>query len=127
MTHKQIIAATIALAALGLSNSASAHPRLLQTSPPANATITAPSRIALRFSEKLIAPVSGGELVATAVTGHPNMSPTKIMLGSALANNGKTLVLSSKRPLAPGSYRLNWHVVSIDTHRVQGSLSFKVK
>jgi len=28
--------------------------------------------------------------------------------------------------LAPGSYSVTWHVLSVDTHKTQGSFSFNV-
>jgi copper resistance protein C len=37
----------------------------------------------------------------------------------------KQLVLAL-RPLAPGRYRVSWHVVSVDTHRTEGEFSFTV-
>jgi methionine-rich copper-binding protein CopC len=30
-------------------------------------------------------------------------------------------------PLAPGRYRVRWHVVSVDTHRTEGEYSFSVE
>jgi hypothetical protein len=29
-------------------------------------------------------------------------------------------------PLAPGRYRVRWHVVSVDTHRTEGEFGFEV-
>jgi methionine-rich copper-binding protein CopC len=31
------------------------------------------------------------------------------------------------RSLAPGTYRVAWHVVSVDTHRTEGAYTFAVK
>ncbi|MGU7670331.1 copper resistance protein CopC [Escherichia coli] len=31
-----------------------------------------------------------------------------------------------KQDLAPGDYKVDWHAVSDDTHRVKGSYSFSV-
>jgi copper resistance protein C len=30
------------------------------------------------------------------------------------------------KPLAPGVYQVQWHVISVDTHRTQGNFSFTV-
>jgi methionine-rich copper-binding protein CopC len=30
------------------------------------------------------------------------------------------------KPLAPGSYRVRWHALSVDTHNTEGSFSFTV-
>ena len=32
----------------------------------------------------------------------------------------------SLRPLPPGTYKVNWHVLSVDTHKTEGSYSFTV-
>ena len=37
------------------------------------------------------------------------------------------LVLTLAKPLMAGSYQVAWHVVSTDTHRIQGNLAFTVK
>nr|WP_280113455.1 copper resistance protein CopC [Methylobacterium nodulans] len=29
--------------------------------------------------------------------------------------------------LPPGIYRVTWHVVSVDTHRTQGSFTFEIR
>jgi methionine-rich copper-binding protein CopC len=40
--------------------------------------------------------------------------------------NKKLLVVPVKEELAPGNYKVEWHAVSDDTHRVKGSYSFSV-
>jgi methionine-rich copper-binding protein CopC len=30
------------------------------------------------------------------------------------------------KPLPPGTYKVNWHVLSVDIHKTQGSYSFSV-
>jgi len=32
-----------------------------------------------------------------------------------------------KTPLAAGDYQVNWHVLSVDGHKTQGSYRFSVK
>ncbi len=46
---------------------------------------------------------------------------------SALAADGRTLVITPQVPLDPGRYTVNWHVVSRDTHKIAGSYVFAVK
>jgi methionine-rich copper-binding protein CopC len=38
----------------------------------------------------------------------------------------KQLVVPVNQPLPPGDYKVEWHAVSDDTHRVTGSCSFSV-
>ena len=54
------------------------------------------------------------------------MKPMRVPVEASLGAGGKTLVLTPARPLVRGSYRLDWHVVSTDTHRVKGSYTFRV-
>jgi methionine-rich copper-binding protein CopC len=39
----------------------------------------------------------------------------------------KTLVIVSLPNLPDGTYTVTWHVVSVDTHRTQGSFKFMIK
>ena len=39
----------------------------------------------------------------------------------------KQLVVPVPTPLAAGIYKVDWHAVAADTHRVQGSYSFTIK
>lgn len=120
------IAAAAALALF--SATAEAHPRLLSSTPAANAVIAKPNRIELRFSEKLVAKFSGVEIVMTGMPGMKSHPPMKISgLTTKVGRDGKTLIVTAKTPLGAGSYTLTWHVVSADTHRIQGSFAFKVK
>ena len=108
--------ATLALAlSLGLPATALAHPKLLSASPAANATVGATKR------------VTGGELVMTGMPGMAAHGPMKVAVTATVGGDGKTLDLVAGRLLAAGSYRLDWHVVSTDTHRITGSLGFTVR
>jgi methionine-rich copper-binding protein CopC len=40
--------------------------------------------------------------------------------------NKKQLVLPIQESLPPGIYNVDWHAVSVDTHRVEGHYTFKV-
>jgi copper resistance protein C len=118
----------VALAAAALASApAFAHPKLLSASPAANAVVAAPQRLQLSFSEALVAQFSGADLAITDMPGMKMNSPMKMALKASVAPDGKTLVLALAKPLPRGTYRLDWHVVSTDTHRVKGSYAFKVK
>ncbi len=118
----------LASMAVLLASAAEAHPKLMKSLPAANAVIAKTRVIKLQFSEKLIAQFSGGDLVMTDMPGMKMHAPMKMpALTSAVAADGRTLVLTAKSPLTAGAYMLNWHAVSTDTHRVQGTLAFRVK
>lgn len=117
------MATAAAVAMLSVANIAEAHPRLVSASPAPNATVTAPNRLVLSFSERLVGALSGAELYM-AHSGHTRKVNG---LRPALAPDGKSLVFVTARPLARGSYRLDWHAVSVDTHRVRGTVAFNVR
>jgi len=97
-----------------------AHPQLQSTEPAAGASTAAPRQIRITFSEDVIPQFSGVELKDQAgkviATGKAETDPT----------NKKILVVPVKGELAPGDYKVEWHAVSADTHRVKGSYSFSV-
>lgn len=119
--------ATAAALASMAATPAFAHPKLVASTPAGKATVAPTARIALNFSEKLLAPASGATLTMTAMPGMPNHVMKIDGLKSAVAADGKTLVVTLARPLGTGSYRLDWHVVGADTHRIQGNLVFAVR
>ena len=111
-----------ALSLAGLSSAAVAHPKLTQTAPEANAIVaTGPNEIRLTFNESLEASFSGAEI--------KNEGGKKIETGKVSTDpkNPKQLVIPLSAPLAPGAYKVTWHAVASDSHRVKGSYSFTVK
>jgi copper resistance protein C len=104
-----------------------AHPKLNSSTPAANAVIAAPTRIQLVFSEALVAQFSGIDLTMTEMPGM-KMRPMKMNgVRATVAADGKTLVATLAKPLPVGTYKVDYHVVSTDTHRIQGSYTFKVQ
>jgi methionine-rich copper-binding protein CopC len=102
--------------------SASAHATLVKAIPPVGGTVTAsPSEIRITYSEAIEPRFSGIELKGadghTVATGAAGVDP----------GDRATLIVPLKSALPPGSYKVTWHVVSVDTHRTQGSFSFEVK
>jgi methionine-rich copper-binding protein CopC len=115
-TSSVFIAAILALA----SSPAFAHPRLVSAVPAENATAHGVSSVRLTFSERLMPTFSGADLSMTGPR------PLKIPAKVSVAPDGVTLVVGVSRALPKGSYRLDWHIVSTDTHRVKGGYAFKV-
>ena len=116
------------LAALAVAGAAQAHPKLLATTPSANASVVKPGKIELKFSEALIGQMTGAEVVMTGMPGMANHAPMKITgFTAAIGADHKTLTLVLRRALSAGTYRVIWHAVSTDTHRVQGTFNFAVK
>lgn len=115
----------VAAAALVSPVAAMAHPKVVSATPAAGATVAAPTKVEIKFSEKLMPKLSGGELMMTGMGGKAH-APLP-MSGVTSVAAGDTLVLTSAKPLMAGSYKVNWHIVSSDTHRVTGEHAFTVK
>jgi methionine-rich copper-binding protein CopC len=110
----RIATATLVLAA-GMS-AAAAHAMLEHASPPVGSMVQqAPARLTLTFSEPLEAAFSSATVV--------NAAGKRVDSGARAS--GTTLQISL-RPLPSGTYRVNWRVLSVDTHRTEGSYSFTV-
>ncbi len=114
--------ATLAMLIAGVisGGAARAHPALETTNPGQGVTVSSPKEIRLTFTEDLIAKFSGltlkdqsGRLIETA---SPAVDP----------NHKRQLIVPISKPLQPGAYDVDWHAVSVDTHRVSGHFSFKV-
>lgn len=119
MRRTMRIAALTGSLALMAAPQALAHAHLVSASPADKAAVGPPHQISLRFNEKLEPKFSG--LKMTDARG------TALKLRTTVAKDGMTLVGSPARPLAPGAYKVTWHVVASDAHRMQGTLSFTVK
>ncbi|MBC7504689.1 MAG: copper homeostasis periplasmic binding protein CopC [Sandarakinorhabdus sp.] len=108
-----------------LSVPATAHPRLLASSPVAGGTVIAPATIKLKFSERLIAAFSGLSIMPLA-GGNGNRNAVRV-LQTSVDPGGRTMVAQLAAPLRAGRYAVAWHVVSVDTHRVTGRLVFTAR
>lgn len=121
-----VFIALASFAASSLAVPAMAHPKLLSSSPAANASVTKPALITLTFSETLIGPMSGIELTMTGMPGMAKHGPMPIR-GFTTKVTGKVLTVKLPRPLPAGTYLLKWHVVAADQHRIENSYSFTVR
>jgi len=119
-----VSALTIVALASGM---AQAHPRLLTSSPRANSSVPVVDRVSLTFSERLLAPMSGGDIMLTGQPGAARVPPMKVAgFKPSVGPDGKTLQLVGATRLAKGRYQVKWHAVAADTHRVAGVLAFQV-
>jgi methionine-rich copper-binding protein CopC len=110
------------LAVLGLSASAVsawAHAELVTATPRVGSTVPAPpNEVRLSFSESVEPHFSGIEV--TSADGR------SVAAGRVQAQ-GSEMRIALVRALPVGSYRVTWHVVSVDSHRTQGSFTFEVR
>jgi len=124
MNKKLKTAAAFGLGAGALlfaATGANAHAHLVSAVPADKAVVASPNMIEARFSEGLEAKFSsfdvttaGGAKVALAQV---NLDP----------KDKKILSAAPQAPLAPGAYKVSWHVVAGDGHKSEGVYGFTVK
>jgi methionine-rich copper-binding protein CopC len=115
------MAAVTMIAASLFGSAANAHPELQSAQPAVGAAITtSPKQIRITFNENVISKFSGVEV--------KDQTGKVISTGNAAtdAANKKLLIVPLKEQLPPGDYKVEWHAVSDDTHRVKGSYPFSV-
>lgn len=129
MRHRLLAAALSAgLAVAGLATPAMAHPKLVSAKPAEGAAASNVTQVSVTFSEPLMAAMSGMDLMMTGMPGMDHHQPMKMTgVKTSVAPDGVTLLAKLARPLPAGTYEADWHVVSTDTHRVTGKLTFTVK
>jgi methionine-rich copper-binding protein CopC len=120
MLKKTSLVAVTLIAATLSAGLADAHPELQSAEPAAGKASTPPKQIRIMFNENVLPQFSGVEL--------QDQTGKAVATGKATTDpkNKKLLVVPVKEELAPGDYKVEWHAVSDDTHRVKGSYSFSV-
>ena len=99
------------------TTAAQAHAFLDHANPLVGSTVaTAPHELTLSFTQNLEAAFSNVEVTgpngARVDAGKPQISGNTMRVGLKAAG--------------PGTYRVRWHVLSVDTHTTQGSFTFRV-
>jgi methionine-rich copper-binding protein CopC len=115
---KASIRITLACAiALASSGAALAYAELHHASPEAGSTVLEPPHeVALTFTDSLEAAFSSADVT--------NSSGVRVDEGKPQVNGN--MIRISLKTLSPGSYRVHWRAVSVDTHRIEGSFTFSV-
>jgi len=118
---RHAIIALAAVSALAVAGPAAAHARLIQGSPKPGSTVAAPKQLRLQYSESIVAKESGVSVAGPS--------------GAAVATGPLALDAKDKRvvlapfagPLAPGAYKVSWHMKTPDGHTTKGGFGFTVK
>ena len=110
----------IAMLALLAATAASAHAFLDHANPPVGSTMrAAPRQLSLWFTQDL-EPAFSSVVVR-------NAAEARVDAGNARVDrNDHKLMRVSLRALASGTYKVSWHVLSVDTHTTEGDFSFTV-
>jgi methionine-rich copper-binding protein CopC len=102
--------------ALGAS-AARAHAFLDHATPLVGSTVaSAPHEVVLTFTQNLEPAFSTVEVT--------DGNGARVDQGKASVS-GNTMQIGLKA-VGPGSYKVNWHALSVDTHTTQGSFSFHI-
>jgi methionine-rich copper-binding protein CopC len=108
----------LSLFLIGLGGApAHAHAFLDHASPLVGSTVgSAPHEVSLTFTQSLEPAFSSVQVTdakgARVDTGKAQVSGTTMRIGL--------------KSIGPGTYRVHWQVLSVDTHKTQGSFSFQV-
>jgi copper resistance protein C len=112
-----ILIVAMVLAAFGNIAGADAHAFLDHASPLVGSTVSsAPRELALTFTQNLEAAFSSVQ-VTDANGGRVDSGKPQI--------SGNTMRVGLKS-LPQGTYRVRWQVLSVDTHKTEGSFTFRV-
>jgi len=113
----------VALIVASLSGTAAfAHADLQSAEPAAGSEATSsPTEIRITFTEAVIPQFSGVEL--------KDQTGKQVATGKAAVDpaNKSVLIVPISERLPAGTYRVEWHAVSEDTHRVKGTYSFRLQ
>ena len=108
---------TSTLLILMAGTAAEAHAFLDHAEPRVGSTVpSAPREVSLSFTQNLEPAFSSVEVSdangARVDRGKPSFSASTMRVGL--------------KPLSPGTYRVRWQVLSVDTHTTEGSFTFNV-
>ena len=111
-----VMVVSLLLAPLAIT-AARAHAFLDHATPLVGSTVpTAPHEVALSYTQNLEAAFSTVEVTdasgARVDQGKPQISGSTMRVGL--------------KSIGPGSYKVRWHVLSVDTHTTEGSFTFHV-
>jgi methionine-rich copper-binding protein CopC len=115
------LGAAVALTALLLGTGVAwSHAFLERAEPRVGSTVkAAPSQVRVWFTEALEPAFSTLEVV--------NQSGDRVDRGPARVDAASPSMLQVPlKPLAPGTYRVKWRVLSVDTHVTEGDFTFSV-
>lgn len=120
MNAFRFVVAGLCVAALLSPLRVSAHAHLDHSTPAAGSVLKeAPKDVTIWFTEALEPKFS--TIVVQDAKG------VAVQSGAATLAPGNTAQLAVPlKPLAPGTYKVIWRVLSVDTHRTKGDFSFRV-
>jgi methionine-rich copper-binding protein CopC len=115
--HRLLLAAT---ALLAIPGAAAAHALLRSATPAVGSSVhAAPAAVTIEFSEAVEPRFSTIEV--------RDANGRRVDRGDMHVGEGDARqLIVDLNPIQPGTYRVTWHAVSVDTHRTEGSFAFTV-
>ena len=119
--HSGRFALLLAASLMAAATLVEAHAFPKTAEPAADSTVSpAPSEVKIWFTGKLEPAFSKLEV--------QNAAGATVDQGNAAVDPQDTTFMHvSLKPLPPGTYKVHWHAVSIDTHATDGNFTFTVK
>ena len=115
--RKKFLPVIIPVLLLLLTSAAGAHAMLERAEPRVGNKVASPPReVTLWFTQKL-------ETAFSTITV-TNAAGERVDTGKTRVNGSQMSV--AIRASGAGTYRVNWQVLSVDTHRTDGSFTFQV-
>jgi methionine-rich copper-binding protein CopC len=96
-----------------------AHATLVRANPARDTTVAPLQSVQLTFSAHVETRFSTVQVVSA--------SGQTVAGESSVGSDNRTLTATLARPLTPGTYRVEWRIVSADGHRMQGDYGFTVR
>jgi len=122
MLSRTFLVAGFFVIAVDMSDQAVAHAHLASATPAVDGTVsTSPAELELKFSEPVELKFSGLKVAG------PDNSAVAIGAASLAKSEDSTLVVPVSTTLGAGTYTVDWHILSKDGHKTQGSYTFTVK
>jgi len=120
MMRRALLSLLFAAGLLGLAAPALAHAFLDTADPAVGSTLkAAPTAVTITFTEAL-------EPSFSSITVKDEAGERVDLDDAHVAPDDPTRFAVGLKPLKPGSYKVNWRITSVDTHKTSGSFNFTV-
>ena len=115
------------LFALAIPAVALAHAEIESSTPAEGATVSSVNTVTLNFEEAMIPATTTAQIVMTAMPSTANHDPMQIRtFTTAWSHGNKTMTMSLRNALRPGTYEVRWAGAGGDGHRMTGTVHFRV-
>lgn len=105
--------------ALSFVSEGEGHAIIMESSPKADEVLTtSPSRLVIRFNSRIVNSLSG----VTLLGPNHRQVPVEPLKAETLPPDRLVILLP---PLSPGTYFVQWRVLSVDGHVTRGGFSFR--